>query len=146
MLGVPHGSYTVSISSPTYIFESVRVDITKNGKIRARKLNLIDPREVIVVKYPLHFETDTKANYFEKREVFQWTDFIFNSTFITMIVSVILVIVLLKYAPNIQDMADAQAQQQMNELFRPQLALPDLTDLAIRFFGGVIHRRRETNQ
>ena len=39
MLGVPHGSYTVSISSPTYIFESVRVDITKNGKIRARKLN-----------------------------------------------------------------------------------------------------------
>jgi len=146
MLGVPHGSYTVSISSPTDIFESVRVDITKNGKIRARKLNLIDPREVIVVKYPLRFETDTKANYFEKREVFRLTDFVLDPTFLAMIVPVILCIVLLKYLPNIQNMPDAQVQEQMNDLFRPQFNLPDLTDLAVRFFDGIIHRRRETNQ
>lgn len=108
----------------------MRVDIAKNGKIRARKLNLIDPREVIRVKYPLHFEIDTKANYFQKREVFQITDFILNPTFISLIVPVIMFIVLLKYPPNIQDMPDVQ-----------QLTLPDIADLAARFFGG-IHRRR----
>lgn len=39
--GVPPGSYIVEISSIDYAFEPVRVDITSKGKIRARRLNLL---------------------------------------------------------------------------------------------------------
>jgi ER membrane protein complex subunit 7 len=39
--GVASGSYVVEIANADYIFEPVRVDITSKGKIRARRLNLL---------------------------------------------------------------------------------------------------------
>lgn len=39
--GVPPGSYIIEISNIDYAFEPVRVDITSKGKIRARRLNLL---------------------------------------------------------------------------------------------------------
>ena len=66
---VPPGSYLVEVFSPNYFFESVRVDISsKNGKIRARKVNLLKATAVVHLPYPLRFRVDKQANFFEKRE------------------------------------------------------------------------------
>jgi hypothetical protein len=57
--GVPSGSYIVEISNTDYIFEPVRVDITSSGKMRARKLNLLQ-----VYKFSAaHFKEHLKFAY-----------------------------------------------------------------------------------
>lgn len=62
---VPPGSYLVEVFSSNYEFESVRVDISsKNGKIRARKVDLLNPRNVSRLPYPLLFETEAEATFF----------------------------------------------------------------------------------
>lgn len=66
---VPPGSYLVEVISPNFIFESVRIDISsKNGKIRARKVNLLKSTAVTHVNYPLRFQVEKQAAFFEKRE------------------------------------------------------------------------------
>lgn len=75
---VPSGSYIVEVANPTYAFESVRVDITSKGKIRARRLNNLQPSAVHQVTYPLKFKARGKANYFQQREQWRITDFLMN--------------------------------------------------------------------
>jgi hypothetical protein len=87
------------------------------------------------MKYPLHFETYIVPNYFEKREVFRLTDFIFNPMFLTLVLPIVLLIFLPRLAPQGPDMQDAI--QQANNVFQPQLNLPDITDFFVRIFGGV---------
>jgi len=38
---IPTGSYIIEAISVDYTFEPLRIDITNKGKIRARKLNLL---------------------------------------------------------------------------------------------------------
>ena len=75
---VPSGSHLVEVVSPNYVFEKVRVDITKGGKIRARKANFVQPNAVQVVAYPLRFHADRQAPFFEIRETWKITDVLFN--------------------------------------------------------------------
>ena len=75
---VPSGSYIVEVANPTYAFEPVRVDITSKGKMRARKLNNLQPSAVHQVTYPLKFKARGKANYFQQREQWRITDFLMN--------------------------------------------------------------------
>ena len=66
---VPSGSYLVEISSPSYIFEPARVDISsKTGKMRARKSDLLRPTAVTALPYPLKFKASRQAQFFTKRE------------------------------------------------------------------------------
>ena len=66
---IPPGSYLVEVHSPNHVFEPVRVDISsKNGKIRARKDNVLKSTAVSHISYPLQFETEKQATFFEKRE------------------------------------------------------------------------------
>ncbi len=66
---IPPGSYLVEVHSPNYVFDPVRIDISsKNGKIRARKVNLLKSTAVTHVNYPLQFQTEKQAAFFEKRE------------------------------------------------------------------------------
>ena len=65
---IPPGSYLVEVFSPNYAFESVRVDINKNGKVRAREVNILKPSVVVRVKYPLQFQAEEQAEFFEKKE------------------------------------------------------------------------------
>ena len=66
---VPPGSYLVEVISPNFVFESVRVDISsKNGKVRARQVNLFKSNAVTHVNYPLRFRAERQASFFEKRE------------------------------------------------------------------------------
>lgn len=75
---VPSGSHLVEVMSPNYVFEKVRIDITKGGKIRARKANFVQPNTVQVVSYPLRFHADGQAPFFEIRETWKMTDVLFN--------------------------------------------------------------------
>ena len=78
MNNVPSGSYIVEVANPTYAFEPVRVDITSKGKMRARKLNNLQPSAVHQVTYPLKFKARGKVNYFQQREQWRITDFLMN--------------------------------------------------------------------
>ena len=75
---IPSGSHLVEVVSPNYIFEKVRIDITKAGKIRARKANFVQPNAVQVIPYPLRFHADGQAPFFEIRETWKVTDVLFN--------------------------------------------------------------------
>ncbi|KAJ6642777.1 ER membrane protein complex subunit 7, partial [Pseudolycoriella hygida] len=61
-ISVPSGSYVVEIINPDYMYESVRVEINPKGKFRARKLNFVQPSQVIQVPYPLKLKAITSFN------------------------------------------------------------------------------------
>lgn len=68
--GVPSGSYVVELVNADYYYEPVRVEINPKGKFRARKVNYVQPSQVIQVPYPLKMKPLTKYKYFQMRE--QW--------------------------------------------------------------------------
>lgn len=72
------GSYVFEIANPSYVFESIRVDINSKGKIRARRVNNIQPSAVQTVAYPLRFKARGLASYFHTREQWRITDFLFS--------------------------------------------------------------------
>ncbi len=78
MTNLPSGSYIVEVTNPVYVFEPARVDINSKGKIRARRLNQVQPSAVHMVTYPLKFKARGKANYFQQREQWRITDFLFS--------------------------------------------------------------------
>ena len=47
MSGLPTGSYVVEVVNADYYYEPVRVDINSKGKMRARKVNNVQPTQVI---------------------------------------------------------------------------------------------------
>ncbi|CAL1538957.1 unnamed protein product [Lymnaea stagnalis] len=133
--GVPSGSYIVEIANPNALFEPLRVDITSKGKIRARRVNFLQPTLVKTVNYPLEFRERGQPNYFQKREQLRLTDFLFNPMVLTMIVPLLLIMVL----PKLMNAADADTQKemqnQMNALNnRPNM--PDPAELLSNFFSG----------
>lgn len=71
---VPSGSYLVEVVSPKYIFDPVRVDITKSGRMRVREVNFTKSiKNLKILGYPLHFKTNNTAKFFEEREtVYTW--------------------------------------------------------------------------
>lgn len=105
--GVPSGSYVVEVSNPDYYYESVcahshnqvyaflshfdfilicillsslqvRVEINPKGKFRARKLNYVQPSQVVQIPYPLKLKAITRFKYFQTRE--QWKVCTFTHT------------------------------------------------------------------
>lgn len=76
---VPSGSYVIEIVNPNCVYEPVRVEINSKGKFRARKVNLIQTSQVIQVPYPLKMRPLTLFRYFQVREQWKITDFLFNS-------------------------------------------------------------------
>ena len=75
---VPSGSYIVEVNNPNYVFEPYRVDINSKGKLRARRLNNIQPSSVTTVIYPLKFKARAIANYFQQREQWRITDLLYS--------------------------------------------------------------------
>jgi len=132
--GVPSGSYIVSVISPLHVFEPVRVDINAKGKIRARKVNFIQPGEVTTMKYPLNFETHGIPNYFQKREVYRLTDVIMNPMFLTLLVPLAILLILPKLAA--QDPEMQRDFQQASNFLQPNINTPDIGDMFANFFGG----------
>lgn len=74
---VPSGSYVVEVVNPTYVFEPARIDITSKGKIRARKVDNIQNSKFSLT-YPLKMKSRGMASYFQSREQWRITDFLFS--------------------------------------------------------------------
>lgn len=68
----------VEVVNPNYVYEPVRVEINSKGKFRARKVNLIQTSQVIQVPYPLKMRPLAPFRYFQVREQWRMTDFLFN--------------------------------------------------------------------
>ena len=77
---IPSGSHIVEVYSPNYVFESARVEISSKskGKMRARKVDNVQPSKVEAIPYPLRFKAKDRAGYFEKREQWRITDALAN--------------------------------------------------------------------
>lgn len=142
--GIPSGSYIVSVISPMHVFEPVRVDINTKGKIRARKLNFLQPGEVVTMRYPLNFETHGVPNYFQKREVYRLTDVILNPMFLTLLVPLVLLLILPKLAA--QDPEMQRDLQNATNFLQPNINTPEMGDLLANFFGGPKKTRQQNQQ
>jgi Protein of unknown function (DUF2012). len=75
---VPSGSYVVEVVNPDYAYEPVRVEINSKGKYRARKVNYIQTSQVVQVPYPLKMKPLKRVRYFQVREQWRVTDFLFS--------------------------------------------------------------------
>ncbi|CRL08422.1 CLUMA_CG021294, isoform A, partial [Clunio marinus] len=129
---VPSGSYVVEILNPNYMYEAVRVEINNKGKFRARKVNHVQPSQVLQVPYPLKLKALTTFRYFQQREQWKITDFLFSPMVLMMILPLILLVLL----PRI--MSDPETKKEMENLQLPKLGgdMPEMSEMISKFFGG----------
>lgn len=76
----------------------MRVDITSKGKIRARRLNLLQPNAVSTMPYPLQITARQPIKYFRAREEWRVTDMLMNPMILMLIVAFFLMLVTPKLA------------------------------------------------
>lgn len=129
---VPSGSYVVEILNPNYIYEPVRVEINPKGKFRARKVNYIQPSQVIQVPYPLKVKPMARFRYFQQREQWRITDFLFNPMVIIMVLPLLLMLVLPKM------MNDPETKKEMEQLNLNKMTsdMPEISEMITSFFTG----------
>uniref|UniRef100_A0A915PSV8 ER membrane protein complex subunit 7 beta-sandwich domain-containing protein n=1 Tax=Setaria digitata TaxID=48799 RepID=A0A915PSV8_9BILA len=126
--GVPPGSYIIEISNIDYAFEPVRVDITSKGKIRARRLNLLQPSLVSSLPYPLRLNALHQINYFRPREEWHLTDMLTNPMVLMMVVPLVLLVILPK-------LVNANDPEEMAKSM-PQMDVPDVSEMLASWLGG----------
>lgn len=97
----------MDVLNPNYVFEPLRVDINSKGKIRARKLNLLQPNVVQQVPYPMRFKPKIPFKYFQVRESWKITDILFNPMVLMMVLPMLLIMTLSKTV----NMNDAETQK-----------------------------------
>ena len=102
--GLPSGTYLLEVLNPDYYYESVRVDINSKGKVRARKVNNVQPKkrpaEPDVLHYPLQLKSLGRFKYFQAKEEWKVTDILMNPTVIMMVLPLLLIKVLPKMMNN----------------------------------------------
>ena len=128
---IPSDSYIVEVTHPRYIYEPVRVDITSKGKIRARRVNYIQPSIVQTLDYPLVFRPKSLHNYFTPRETWRFMDVLLNPMVMMMVVPLVIIWLL----PKMMNPQEVQAQQQNNPQM-PEYNVPELSEMMASIFGG----------
>lgn len=137
------GSYIVDVTNPNYVFEPIRVDITSRGKIRARKINFIQPNQVQATTYPLRFKVKFPFKYFQTRESLRITDFIFNPMFLMMVLPLLLVMGLSKTV----NMNDAETQKELQNLQMPKYDIPELSEMVTNLFNtGAAQNKNQSSE
>lgn len=131
VLGVPPGSYIIEISNVDYAFEAVRVDITSKGKIRARRLNLLQPSVVSALPYPLRLNAVHQISYFRPREEWHLTDMLANPMVLMMVVPLVLLVIL----PKLVNANDPEVKKEMAKSM-PQMDVPDVSEMLASWLGG----------
>ncbi|KAI6203816.1 hypothetical protein M3Y94_00600400 [Aphelenchoides besseyi] len=130
--GVPSGSYVLEITNVDYIFEPIRVDINSKGKIRARKLNILQPNAVHTLAYPLRLQARQPTKYFRQREQWRATDVLMNPMVIMLLVAFVLMVVTPKLAAS-----DPQLQKELQQgMQMPKMDVPDISEMFANVFGG----------
>jgi len=129
---VPSGSYVVEIINPDYMYESVRVEINPKGKFRARKLNYVQPSQVIQVPYPLKLKAVTRFKYFQTREQWKITDFLFSPMVLMMILPLLLMLILPRM------MSDPETKKEMENLNINKMTseMPEISEMITSWFSG----------
>jgi len=131
--GLQSGSYLVEISNPDYVYEGTRVDINTKGKIRARKVNNVQPTQVNQVPYPLRLKTLGKYRYFQKREEWKVTDMLMNPMILMMVLPLLLITVLPKM---MNDPETKREMEQMHQSMNVQNQVPEISEIMANLFGG----------
>lgn len=127
--GLPSDSYVVEVTHPKYIYEPMRVDITSKGKIRARRVNYIQPSLVQTMEYPLVFRPKNRHNYFVPRETWRIMDLILNPMVIMMVVPLVIIWLLPKM------MTPQEVQNQRDNMQMPEYNVPELSEMMATMFG-----------
>lgn len=125
------GSYILEVLNPEYTFEPVRVEINSKGKFRARKVNYIQTSQVIQVPYPLRLKALGKTRYFQVREQWRITDFLFNPMILMMLLPLVLIMILPKL---LNDPETKKEMEQIGSLTK--FELPEVSDLVTNFLAG----------
>lgn len=121
-------SYIVEIVHPKYMYEPIRVDITSKGKIRARRINYIQPSLVQTVDYPFIFRPKSFHNYFLQRETWHISDVLLNPMVILMVVPLVILLLL----PKLMNPEEIQQQREA----QPELNVPELSEMITNVFGN----------
>lgn len=132
--GLPSGSYIVEVASPRNHYDPVRVDINNKGKVRARRLNLVQPNDITILRYPLNFESKGYPNYFHKREQFRVLDILMSPMVIMMLLPLVLIVILPKLIN--QDPELQRELQQTSSMLQPNQNLPSMSEFMYNCFGG----------
>lgn len=131
---LPSGSYVVEVANPNYAFEPTRVDINSKGKIRARRVNNVQPSAVYTVTYPLKFKARGMASYFQQREQWRITDFLMNPMVLMMVLPFLMIMVL----PKMMNAADPETQREMQSqmnMLNPKQNMPEISELFTSWLG-----------
>lgn len=126
---LPSDSYVVEVTHPHYMYDPVRVDITSKGKIRARRVNNLQPSLVQTLDYPLQFRPKTLRNYFIPRETWRIMDLLFNPMVIMMVVPLVIIWLLPKM------MNPQEAQTQRDSMQMPEYNVPELSEMITNMLG-----------
>lgn len=128
---IPSGSYILEAVNPNYMYEPVRVEINSKGKFRARKVNHIQTSQIIQVPYPLRLKTLGKFRYFQVREQWKITDFLFNPMILMMVLPLLLIMVLPKM------MNDPETKKEMEQLssFTKMSDMPEMSEVITSFLN-----------
>ncbi|VDM61473.1 unnamed protein product [Angiostrongylus costaricensis] len=94
---VASGSYIVQVENVDFVFEPIRVDITAKGKIRARKLSVLQPNVVNQLPYPLKLSAREPTKYFRKREEWRITDMLMNPMVLMLVLPLLIMLIIPKY-------------------------------------------------
>jgi ER membrane protein complex subunit 7 len=137
--GLPSNSYVLEISSSRNVYEPVRVDINSKGKVRSRRLNLIQPTDVTILRYPLHFESKGYPSYFFKREQFRVLDVLLSPMVLMMIVPLLLVLVLPKIVN--QDPELQRELQQTTNMLQPNQNMPNMSEIMYNMFDSGTNKK-----
>ncbi|PAA66760.1 hypothetical protein BOX15_Mlig026202g2, partial [Macrostomum lignano] len=132
---VPSGSFVVEAIHPNYLFEPMRVDVASSGKIRARKLNFLQPALVKKLTYPLRFVSLGRAAYFQQREQLRTLDLLMNPSVLIMVVPMLILLVMPKLM-NTQDPEVRKEMQQQMNFFSNKQNMPDVAETLSNWFGG----------
>lgn len=129
--GVPSGSYVLEVINSDFMYEPVRVEINSKGKFRARKVNHIQTSQVIQVVYPLKLKSLGRHRYFQIREQWRLTDFLFNPMILMMVLPLLLIMVLPKM------MSDPETKKEMEQFSTlTKFEMPEVSEIMTSFFTG----------
>lgn len=139
---VPTGSYVVEVINPEYTFEPVRVEINSKGKYRARKVNHIQISQIIQVPYPLRLKALGKTRYFQVREQWRLTDFLFSPMVLMMVLPLVLIMILPKV------MNDPETKKEMEQIssLTNKFDMPEVSDMVSNFLAGSSHNTQQNKK
>ncbi|KAH8371326.1 hypothetical protein KR093_006904 [Drosophila rubida] len=130
--GVPSGSYVLDVYHPDIFYEPVRVEINPKGKFRARKVNYIQPAQVVQVPYPLRMKPLMRFKYFQTREQWKITDFLFSPMVLMMALPLLLMLVLPKM------INDPETKKEIENMQFSKMTndMPEISEMLTSFLAG----------